>query len=96
VLQVALSLTLLTAGGLFLFGAVRAGAANPGFSLDGGLVARLDSSLAGYDEPRTRGSFARVMQRVRSMPGVLSASLAHTTPYGERNFDRSRTRSWVW
>lgn len=34
VAQVALSLTLLTAGGLFFYGALRAASANPGFSLD--------------------------------------------------------------
>ncbi len=88
VAQIALSLTLLTAGGLFLFGAVRASSANPGFTLGGGLVAKLDATLAGYDEPRTRAAVVRVIERLRATPGVLSASLAHTTPYGERNFDR--------
>ena len=88
VAQIALSLTLLTAGGLFFFGALRASSANPGFSLEGGLVAKLDATLAGYNEAQARGTIARVVERLRSTPGVLSASLAHTTPYGERNFDR--------
>ncbi len=88
VAQVALSLALLTAGGLFLFGAARASTADPGFRLEGGLVATIDSSLAGYDEARSRAAFARVLDRVRALPGVVSASVAHTAPYGERNFDR--------
>jgi predicted permease len=86
--QIALSLALLSAGGLFLFGALRAGSANPGFSLDRGVIATIDSSLAGYDEARARQAFGRVLERLRSMPGVESASIAHTAPYGERNFDR--------
>ncbi len=89
VTQIALSLALLTAGGLFFFGALRASHANPGFSLEGGVIATLDASLAGYDEPRARQAFARVLERLRATPGVASASLAHTTPYGERNFDRN-------
>lgn len=86
--QIALSLVLLTAGGLFFFGALRASHANPGFALEGGVIATVDTSLVGYDEARTRAAFTRVLEHVRTLPGVVAASLAHTTPYGERNFDR--------
>ena len=88
VLQIALSLALLTAGGLFCFGALRAATADPGFRLEGGLIATVDSSLAGFDEARGRDSLNRVLEKVRSLPGIVSASVAHTAPYGERNFDR--------
>lgn len=87
-LQIALSLAMLTAGGLFGFGAIRAATADPGFSLDGGVIAAVDSSFAGFDEARSRVSLSRALARVRSLPGVVSASVAHTAPYGERNFDR--------
>ena len=56
------------------------------------MIATLDASLAGYDESRSRAVFNRVLERVRALPGVASASLALTTPYGERNFDRNASR----
>jgi predicted permease len=81
--QIALSLALLTTAGLFMRGAVRAGAADPGFPLDGGLVASVDPALARYDETRGRAAFAAVLQRARMMPGVHAASLASLVPFGE-------------
>jgi predicted permease len=90
--QVALSLVLLTAGGLFLRGAMHAAASDPGFRLDGGLVVGLDPSLAGYDETRTAAAYRDVLARVRSLAGVASASLASVVPFGEftdsRNVER--------
>ena len=64
--QVALSLVLLTAGGLFLRGALQAAASDPGFRLDRGLVLGLDPTLAGYDpaKPRRRtGTCSRACDR---------------------------------
>ena len=81
--QVALSLALLTAAGLFARGAVKASIADPGFPLDGGIVAGLEPALGGYDEARGRAAFAKVLQRVRSTPGVHAASLASLVPFGE-------------
>ena len=48
--QVALSLTLLTAGGLFLRGAAAASSADLGFAFERGLLLETDPSLVGYDE----------------------------------------------
>ena len=81
--QVALSLALLTAGGLFMRGAVKAAVADPGYPLEGGLVVRVDPALAGYDEGRGRQSIRAILQRVRSTPGVRSASVASIVPFGE-------------
>jgi len=83
--QVSLSLALLTAAGLFTRGAVKASAADPGFPLAGGLVGHLDPGLGGYDEARGRAAFLRIMERVRSTPGVHAASLASLVPFGEFN-----------
>ncbi len=52
--QVALSLALLTAAGLFTRGALKAAEANPGYRLEGQVLASMDTSLAGYDEARGR------------------------------------------
>ena len=81
--QVALSLALLTAAGLFMRGAVKAAVADPGYPLEGALVVRVDPALAGYDEARGRQVMRSLLQRVRSTPGVRSASVASTIAFGE-------------
>jgi predicted permease len=83
--QVALSLALLTTAGLFLRGAVKASAADPGFPLEGGVVGGLDPALGGYDETRGIAAYRNILQRVRRTPGVESASLASLIPFGEFN-----------
>jgi predicted permease len=81
--QIALSLALLTAAGLFMRGAIKAAMADPGFPLEGGVIANIDPGMAGYDEARARGAIRRILQTVRSTPGVQSASLASLVPFGE-------------
>jgi predicted permease len=82
VAQLALCLALLTAAGLFVQGAFRAGNADPGFPLDRGVVASTDASLAGYDEPRGREAYRQVLARLRSLPDIESVSLASAVPLG--------------
>ena len=86
--QIALSLALLTAAGLFMRGAVKAAVADPGFPLDGGVIANVDAGMAGYDETSGRGALRSVLQRVRNTPGVHSASFASLVPFGEFNESR--------
>ncbi len=86
--QIALSLALLTAAGLFMRGAVKAAVTDPGFPLDGGVIANLDAGMAGYDETRGRGAFGGILQRVRETPGVQSASFASLVAFGEFNESR--------
>jgi predicted permease len=81
--QIALSLALLTAAGLFMRAAVKAGAADPGIPLAGGAVVNVSPSLAGYDEARGRAAILRILQHVRSLPGVASASVASLVPFGD-------------
>jgi len=83
VAQIALSLGLLTAGGLFLQSALGAANADPGFSFQNALVASLDPALAGYDETRGRQIYRDLLDRVRALPGVRAASVASLIPYGE-------------
>jgi len=78
--QLALSLMLLTSGGLFLRGALAAAAADPGFGLDRGLVVALDPGAANYDEPRGRAAYTNVLARIRSVPGVEAGSGGHSVP----------------
>jgi predicted permease len=81
--QIALSLTLLSAGGLFARGALKAASADPGFSYDRQLLVGIDPSLVQYGEVRGRTAVRDVLARVRAMPGVASASLANSVPFGE-------------
>jgi len=82
VAQIALSLGLLTAGGLFLRSATAAARAEPGFELKNGLIAGVDPQLAGYDEQRGREIYRTLLERVRALPGVEAASVASLVPYG--------------
>ena len=86
--QIALSLALLTAAGLFMRGAIKAAVTDPGFPLDGGVIANIDAGMAGYDETRGRGALRGILQRVRETPGVHSASFASLVPFGDFNESR--------
>ena len=78
--QLALSLALLTAGGLFLRGALTAGDRDPGFSLDHGLLAETDPSLIGYDEARGRQVYDGLLERIRAVPGSRRPPRRHSCP----------------
>jgi predicted permease len=80
--QLSLSLMMLTASGLFVRSAMRAVHVEPGFSLESGVVAEVDPSLAGYGEIRGRQIYAALLARLKSVPGVESVSLAWTVPFG--------------
>jgi predicted permease len=81
--QLALSLTLLTTAGAFVRGAWVAAGVDPGFSLERGIHAGLDTSLAGYDRPRAYAAYANVLDHVRRIPSVTHASLGSLMPFGE-------------
>jgi predicted permease len=80
--QVALSLGLLVAAGLFTRGAVKAGSADPGYRYDRQVLVEVDSGLAGYDEAQGRQVYRRLMDRLRGIPGVQSASLSSIVAFG--------------
>ena len=81
--QVALSLALLTAGGIFTRTALTASRGNPGYSYDRLLLASIDGSLAGFDERQGRTAYRSVLERVRALGGVTSASMVSTVPFGD-------------
>src|SRR5690606_20120664 len=70
VAQIALSLVMLTAGGLFIRSALASAKATPGFSPESMLIAALDPSLIGYDESRSRAVYATVLERLRALPEI--------------------------
>jgi predicted permease len=91
--QVALSLVLLTAGGMFVHGTINAAQSDPGYGMARGLVVAIDPSLGGYDEPQGRDVLRRVAAAVRSLPGVEAASYASVVAFGEftemRDYERA-------
>lgn len=81
--QIALSLALLTAGGIFTRTAVDSARRTPGFSYDGLLVASSDTTLAGLDRERGHAAYLEMLRRVRGIAGVTAATLASTIPFGD-------------
>jgi predicted permease len=80
--QMALSLALLTAGGIFARTAIGAASIDPGYRYDRLLLASVDPSLASFDEPRGRAAYARVLERLRGLAGVERVGMASTVPFG--------------
>jgi predicted permease len=87
--QVSLSLTLLTAAGLFVRSSGRLAVLDTGFRLDDRVVVEFDASLAGYNEARGRQVYSALLDRLKSMPGVESAGLAATVPFGMVSLGRN-------
>jgi predicted permease len=79
--QVALSLVLLSSGGLFLMSAISAATADPGFRLDGGVLVEVDPGLVGYDESRGRASHLALVDRLRTVPGVEAVTIGSGFPF---------------
>ena len=76
VAQVALSLVLLIAAGLFLRSLRQAQAINPGFDAEKLLTAPLNINLLRYTRAQGREFYRQVIEHVEAVPGVESASLA--------------------
>ncbi|MFI5178586.1 MAG: ADOP family duplicated permease [Vicinamibacterales bacterium] len=83
VAQLAVSLALVVAGGLFARAAVNATTAEAGYKLERQIVVGLDPSLSGYDQARTRAQYATILERVRALPGIERASFASTVAFGD-------------
>jgi predicted permease len=82
VAQVAFSIVLVVAAGLFARALRHATAIDPGFDPHGVELAALDLSLAGHTDA-TGTAFGRdLIERVRALPGVQSATLIRVVPLG--------------
>lgn len=82
VAQVAGSMLLLTAAGLFLRSLENARNVDFGFRADHVLNLTLDTSEVGYNEARSTDFYRELERHVRALPGVQSASLAFAVPLG--------------
>ena len=73
--QVALSLMLLICSGLFIRSLRNAGSVDLGFDADNLLAMSMDLQLQGYTEPSGRNFSRQLLDRVRALPGIVSASM---------------------
>jgi predicted permease len=82
VTQVALSVVLLIAAGLFLRSLRYAQAIDPGFDTDRIVTVPLNINLLRYTKTQGREFYQQVIERVEGVPGVESASIARNLPLG--------------
>ena len=83
--QVALSLVLLTASGLFVRALDRGRRVDPGFDVSNVAVAGFNVGTAGYDETRGRAFYDALVARISSLPTVLHAGYARLLPLSMTN-----------
>jgi len=88
VAQMALSVLLLICAGLIVRSLQAAQLLRPGFNPENAVAMTFDVGLQGYDEARGRAFHQQVLERVRSLSGVKSASLASMIPLS-LNFSNS-------
>jgi predicted permease len=80
VAQVAMSLVLLVAAGLFVRSLRNAGSIDPGFSTRNALLVTLDLDLVGYEDGRGRAFYRELRERLAALPGVEAVSLTTSVP----------------
>src|SRR4029079_2677434 len=78
--QVALSLVLLVGAGLFLRTLQNLRNQELGFGRRNLLLVNFDAKRAGYKSDQLSGFYDRLLNRIRTLPGVRSASISGTQP----------------
>src|SRR5205823_14045280 len=86
--QIALSLMLLFAAGLFFRGALKAAGLNPGFVAAGDLITEFDFTLIKIEPADSRCEIFNIVQRARELPGVKAVGVGTMLPYAD--FTNSR------
>src|SRR5882724_6491391 len=81
--QIALSLMLLFAAGLFFRGALKAAGLNPGFVAAGDLISEFDFSLIKKEPADSRRLIFAMVERARQLPGVRAAAVGTMLPYAD-------------
>jgi predicted permease len=82
VAQITVCLVLLISAGLCVRSLFNARSIDPGFSTHNIAVAYLDPGSLGYTETQDRQFYQQLLERVRALPGVSSASLSDYLPLG--------------
>jgi putative ABC transport system permease protein len=82
VAQITVCLVLLISAGLCVRSLFNARSIDPGFSTHNIAVAHLDPGSLGYTDAQDRQFYQLLLERVRALPGVISASLSDYLPLG--------------
>ena len=82
VAQVAVSLVVLAAAGLFLASLRNATRIDPGFRADGLALVRVELGIQGYDSTRGMAFYDQAERRLAALPGVEAVSMAEILPLG--------------
>ena len=80
--QVSAALTLLVIAGLFMRTLERSAHADLGFNPNNVVTMMMDPGEMGYDVDRSLGFYKDLLPRMRSLPGVVSATVAQSIPMG--------------
>jgi predicted permease len=80
--QVSAALTLLVIAGLFMRSLERSAHADLGFNPNNVVTMMMDPSEIGYDADHSLGFYKDLLPRIRSLPGVVSATVAESIPMG--------------
>jgi predicted permease len=81
VVQLALSVVLLTGGTLFVRSIAAARAMDVGFDVRDRVLVSVNPGLQRYDAPRARALYRDVLARVRALPGVEGAGWGFPVPF---------------
>ncbi|HVI83150.1 MAG TPA: ABC transporter permease [Chthoniobacterales bacterium] len=81
--QIALSLMLLFAAGLFFRGALKAAGLYPGFNAAGDLITEFDFTLIKKEPAESRRLIFAITDRTRQLPRVAAAATATMLPYAD-------------
>src|SRR5207302_11226130 len=81
--QIALSLLLLFAAGLFFRGALKAAGLNPGFVAAGDLISEFDFTLVKKEPAESRRLIFAMAERARELPGVTASAVGTMLPYAD-------------
>jgi putative ABC transport system permease protein len=87
VAQVALSVVLVVAGGVFVRTFASLVTRDPGFARNDVLLVLIESRRAGVDPAQRIAVYGRVREAVRAVPGVADAALSSLTPVSNIVFD---------
>ena len=82
--QVAISLVLLIGAGLLVRGLQQAQSTDVRFDQKNLVVVSTDLTAQGYDEARASTFYAQLSERLKTLPGIKSVSLAEVVPFTGR------------
>ncbi len=91
--QVALSLALLVAAGLFVRLARDGTAVDAAMAAEATVIADLDAALAGLDQARALPIYAALESELAALPGVETAAIGVTVPFGAVNLGHEVRRA---